>query len=147
MNTGQPNNSLHAQLNLFKRLERPKRWKGGSTEANRRCYLKYGRERYYTDHKENLARRKKYRDNLRKQVLDAYGNKCNCCGETEPQFLALDHISGKPIGVKQRSYRRTGTGLYKQARDAGFPSSYQLLCHNCNGAKGYYGVCPHKKRR
>jgi hypothetical protein len=24
-----------------------------------------------------------------------------------------------------------------------FPDGFQVLCHNCNLAKGYYGECPH----
>lgn len=25
-----------------------------------------------------------------------------------------------------------------------FPKKFQLLCHNCNQAIGYYGSCPHR---
>src|SRR3972149_2266120 len=28
------------------------------------------------------------------QVLDAYGWRCECCGEQEPMFLTIDHIEG-----------------------------------------------------
>jgi len=28
-----------------------------------------------------------------------------------------------------------------------FPTGFQLLCHNCNLAKGFYGKCPHDERR
>lgn len=30
----------------------------------------------------------------RKQALDHYGGKCECCGETRYEFLQLDHIDG-----------------------------------------------------
>ena len=26
-----------------------------------------------------------------------------------------------------------------------FPKGFQVLCHNCNLAKGFYGKCPHEK--
>ena len=25
------------------------------------------------------------------------------------------------------------------------PKGFQILCHNCNMAKGFYGKCPHQK--
>src|SRR4028118_728768 len=54
-----------------------------------------------------LARKDKYRENKRKyapksrqrrqllkaNIINVYGGKCACCGEKEPQFLALDHIN------------------------------------------------------
>ena len=27
-----------------------------------------------------------------------------------------------------------------------FPKGFQILCHNCNIAKGHYGKCPHEKK-
>ena len=34
------------------------------------------------------------------QIYSFYGNKCNCCGETEIKFLSLDHINND--GAKHR---------------------------------------------
>ena len=121
------------------------RWKGGSKAAVQSWYVKHGRKNYYENHEAQLATKKRYRDKVRQEVLEAYGRKCACCGESEEMFLALDHVNGRDTTAPRS--RRAGTGLYKQARDAGFPASYQLLCHNCNCAKGYYGSCPHKKVR
>lgn len=28
----------------------------------------------------------------------------------------------------------------------GYPDGFQTLCHNCNMAKGFYGICPHKEK-
>lgn len=25
-----------------------------------------------------------------------------------------------------------------------YPNGFQVLCHNCNMAKGFYGKCPHQ---
>ncbi len=35
-----------------------------------------------------------YRRNLRAKVLSHYGGKCSCCGESTPEFLAIDHTEG-----------------------------------------------------
>jgi len=89
-----------------------------------------------------LALAKKSRDKLRNEVLKAYGSKCACCGEIQPEFLAVDHINND--GAEHR--RTVGTGLYQWLRKNGFPKEvFQLLCHNCNFAKAKYGVCPHQK--
>jgi hypothetical protein len=29
----------------------------------------------------------------------------------------------------------------------GYPDTFQLLCHNCNLARGFYGTCPHQRHR
>lgn len=75
-------------------------------------------------------------------VLNAYGNKCTCCGETRNQFLSIDHVNGG--GNKHR--KEIGHGhVYSWIRRNGFPPDFQILCHNCNLAKGFYGKCPHKE--
>jgi formylmethanofuran dehydrogenase subunit E len=33
-------------------------------------------------------------------VINAYGGKCNCCGEDKYEFLAIDHVNGG--GKKER---------------------------------------------
>ena len=82
---------------------------------------------------------------LRKQALEAYGNKCNCpgCGVTEPKWLAIDHVAGGG-----NEHRRQVTGhkhgkIYGWLRDHSYPDEFQILCHNCNMAKSLYGACPH----
>lgn len=77
----------------------------------------------------------------RLEVLEHYGGnppKCACCGESTIQFLALDHINGHTKGEP-----RGGRPIYTWLRKKGFPSGFQILCHNCNLAKGFYGKCPH----
>ena len=85
---------------------------------------------------------------LRAELLEAYGNKCNCpgCGVDIPEFLALDHVNndGKAHRTKLKAIT---TGIYRDLRKRGFPKEgYQLLCHNCNMAKQLYGECPHLNR-
>jgi hypothetical protein len=83
----------------------------------------------------------------RNQVFEAYGGyKCNCCGETEPLFLSIDHVDNN--GAKERksgSYAGSGTAFYQWLRKSGFPPGYQVLCMNCNvGKHKNGGVCPHQ---
>ena len=77
---------------------------------------------------------------LRRQVIEAYGGECACCGEREPCFLTLDHINGGGT-----AHRKTIHGkVYAELRRRGFPSGYRILCWNCNWAHRLYGSCPHK---
>ena len=79
---------------------------------------------------------------LQAAVRHAYGDKCACCGETEPLFLTLDHVNGD--GATHRRTLRTND-VHAWARKNGYPPSLQLLCWNCNAAKAYHGGCPHKR--
>lgn len=80
----------------------------------------------------------------RLEALTHYSNgdlKCACCGEREYKFLCLDHIEGG--GNKQR--KALGSKyILSYLKQAGWPLDYQVLCHNCNMAKGFYGRCPHR---
>lgn len=83
-----------------------------------------------------------YRRTRRIEVLQHYGGRCACCGETEPQFLGLDHINND-AGADRKHYKRR-TASWQLAITKGLPPTYQVLCHNCNLAKGFYKVCPHQ---
>jgi 5-methylcytosine-specific restriction endonuclease McrA len=78
--------------------------------------------------------------------IKQYGGKCVCCGISEVKFLTIDHINGRS---KEKKYpcgsKPTGLMLWVMLKRLGWPkSNYQLLCFNCNCAKGIYGTCPHK---
>ena len=70
---------------------------------------------------------------LHREVLTYYSGgtpKCSLCGETQFEFLALDHVNGD--GAEHR--REVGQGPY-QLRDLqkrGYPQGFRVLCHNCN---------------
>lgn len=87
------------------------------------------------------------RDRLRLATLTAYGGKCACCGESRNEFLAIDHVNGG--GNEHRRSLSTnprggaGQTTYRWLRRAGYPPGFQVLCHNCNMARGFYGHCPH----
>jgi hypothetical protein len=78
----------------------------------------------------------------RTELIVKLGAICVCCGETEPKFLTFDHIGGNG-GYLRR------TGIHKKIHlkvrtNPEILKEIQLLCWNCNGAKGAYGVCPHE---
>jgi 5-methylcytosine-specific restriction endonuclease McrA len=76
--------------------------------------------------------------------IAAYGGKCACCGESRIEFLTLDHIHGRASEPR----RITGLKAWARLKARGWPKdNYQLLCFNCNWAKGAYGHCPHQDRR
>ena len=89
---------------------------------------------------------------IKKEVLQQYSIdelKCACCGEKEIVFLTLDHIDGggnehrrelAKIGIK-------GGNFYRLLKKQEYPPGYQVLCFNCNLAKGLFGVCPHQANK
>jgi hypothetical protein len=97
--------------------------------------------------KEYDIRTKTYRSKLKKEVMEAYGGKCACCGENLIEFLTIDHINGG--GNKHRRALRigSGSGFYCWLKKNNFPTGFQVLCHNCNIAKGHYGRCPHENEK
>lgn len=110
---------------------------------------RFFREKKAKWRRENLtkARALERRTTLRNRmaVLTQYGGnppKCACCGEKETQFLSVDHINND--GVKDRKLHGGGTGMYRYLVREKFPRGIQILCYNCNLAKGRYGKCPHQ---
>jgi hypothetical protein len=94
-------------------------------------------------YKWNAERRKEQWSSLRLEVLNAYGNRCACCGESTPEFLCIDHIHND--GAHHR--KQIGSHLYQWLKKHNFPKDrFQLLCQNCNFAKGIFGGCPHKRQ-
>lgn len=102
------------------------------------------RARYHRNRDVNAAKRRTRYHELRAQVLAAYGGECACCGENEPEYLCVDHVNGD--GSEHRKIVGIG-GLYWWLRMNGFPrDGFQLLCYNCNKAKGSGAECPHRSR-
>lgn len=90
---------------------------------------------------------KKNYEKLHLEVLNAYGGKCICCGESHPHFLSIDHINGG--GKKDRKDRgceTSGNKWYRLLLKQHF-DHIQILCYNCNMAKGHYGQCPHQIKK
>lgn len=96
------------------------------------------------------ARLGDWRRKLKKLVMDEYGGKCVCCGETEILMLTLDHVNnnGNVHRLELNKGKKGGAGhkIYVWARDNNYPDSLQVLCWNCNVGKQLNGgVCPHVK--
>lgn len=89
---------------------------------------------------------------LKRQVMDAYGGKCACCGEAELVFLTIDHINDdgaehrRQIAAERGSqWLQAGSPTYRWLRDNNYPEGFQVLCANCNCGRHWNGgICPHK---
>ena len=109
-------------------------------QANREKMLKYQSVRYFE---------------LRNILLEGYSKsipKCVCCGVKGNEFLAIDHIKGRKEMDSEPELKKIGYSsklvsgkLYVWLRNNNFPKGFQILCHNCNFAKGKLGKCPHQK--
>lgn len=81
----------------------------------------------------------------KKIILDHYGSRCNCCGLSDSRFLTIDHVEyGKHNRMSDAEKRRVGINVYRQVIREGFPNRFQILCMNCNWAKGVFGKCFHQ---
>ena len=88
---------------------------------------------------------KEWRWKQREIALAHYGGQCSCCGETTPVFLAFDHIDGGGNAHRKAEKITGGNSLAIWIVRNGFPTNFQILCHNCNFAKHHLGQCPHEK--
>lgn len=93
-----------------------------------------------------VEREKRRENNRRKrqQVIEMYGGKCACCEETEIEFLAIDHINGGG-GAERKGFK--GNTFYWHLAKTPKRDDLRVLCHNCNMAIGFYGHCPHERKR
>lgn len=82
-------------------------------------------------------------------VLEHYSDgvpQCCCCGEWRIEFLSLDHKAGDGAEHRRLIGHGRGSNIYLWAIRNGFPNIFQVLCMNCNCARGFYGYCPHDDR-
>jgi hypothetical protein len=78
------------------------------------------------------------------EVIDGYGGKCVCCGETRKEYLSIDHINGD--GNKHRKEMGfSGHQFYRWLKKNNYPKGFQVLCFNCNMGKRNFSVCPRNK--
>lgn len=101
-----------------------------------RTWINANRDRHNSHGRSYISR-------VKSEVFDHYGNKCSCCGETEPKFLTIDHVNND--GSEHRKEIK-GDKIYAHIIKAGFPDMFQILYWNCNLGKMLNGgVCPHKQ--
>ena len=93
------------------------------------CSTICSKELHRRTHQKNLIERKIKFKNI---VLNHYGSKCACCGESTPEFLTIDHINGE--GNKHRKQEHCDDILEWLIRN-NLPNGFQVLCMNCNFVK------------
>ena len=155
------NNKLEIKERARKRTARWRKNHPNYAKHQRELYKKARTSRratakkYYKENQEKiLEQQQKQNTRLRNIVLKGYSKnvpKCACCGVKGKEFLAIDHINGrkqmdtepelKKIGY---SSKLDGSKLYIWLKNNNFPKGFQVLCHNCNFAKGKLGQCPHQ---
>jgi len=108
--------------------------------AKNREYARANRDRL------NAQARDRHRQ-IRYEVLSYYSQgtlRCACCEIADYEFLTIDHANGD--GAKHRRETPTvRTALAAWLRRNGFPEGFQVLCLNCNFARGHFGRCPCQK--
>lgn len=117
-------------------------------KAEHATYMRgYSKERYANDPEYREARlrsAKEYQRRLKIETFDQYGGcRCACCGEDVLEFLTLDHINNDGATKRRASGSKGGWVYYGHLKKNGWPDGYQVLCFNCNSAKGSFGSCPH----
>jgi hypothetical protein len=117
------------------------------------CGLPSGTNKYCSVRCSNQYRNSE----LRKEVLEAYGGRCQCpggCPEDKPEFLGIDHIRNdgrwhryeNPYSGKRKTGRYSGVALYRLLKSQNWPKdNYRLLCYNCNMSRSHFGKCPHER--
>lgn len=125
---------------LEEQREKSRQWKAANRDRHRASSREYGRKNAASISEKVKAKRRA----LKQTILDAYGNKCACCGEREYEFLTLDHIENDGA-AHRRELKANGRSerIYKDLIARKFPAGFRILCFNCNSAMGFYGYCPH----
>jgi hypothetical protein len=89
---------------------------------------------------------RKYRRMVFRNVLEAYGSKCECCSETEELFLTVEHLNNDGA-EHRRKFKGDWVTMMLDIRSQGYPDTYTIRCYNCNsGRQRNGGVCPHKQQ-
>ena len=123
---------------------RPKKEKDANHYRKNADKIRLQANTYYAKNRLSIIGIRRQKDRtLKKEVMAAYGNKCECCGEKHIEFLTIDHVNGD--GAEHRARLGKGRKIYADIKKQGFPKDkYRCLCLNCNIALGFYGYCPHK---
>lgn len=97
------------------------------------------------EREKQLARSRKNRQRIRwrEEIYSVYGDICDCCGETNPLFLTLDHVNNDGASHR-KNLTKDPLALYRWVRNNNYPDTIQLMCYNCNMGKARNkGICPH----
>jgi hypothetical protein len=82
---------------------------------------------------------------VRSAVIEHYGGVCRCCGESQREFLCIDHVNNNGYQHRREIKATRIAGWLKRNN---YPDGFQVLCANCNlGKRINGGVCPHVATR
>jgi|SRR4030095_553222 len=113
---------------------------------NRHKFAAYAKKRYQQKKEQIAEQQSLRRRKLHNEVILAYGGICRCCFENKPpELLSIDHIDHGRNNPKPKEDRRAN--FYYKLKQKNYPSGFQVLCHDCNLAKGFYGSCPHSQMK
>lgn len=90
---------------------------------------------------ENEYATEQYRKN-RLIIIERLGNKCECCENSNTNYLSIDHIYG--LGHQESKKLRGSRYLKKLKHMENLTEKYRCLCYNCNYCLGFWGKCQHK---
>jgi hypothetical protein len=114
-------------------------------KRDRKEYNRNYQTMWRNKHREQYRERaREWARKKRREAIEHYGGKCECCGETTFEFLAIDHIDGG--GAKHRK-TISGSNVGRWLVSRGFPKGFRVLCYNCNQARQSVGICPHQLSR
>ena len=90
----------------------------------------------------------RFREKVRAEVYAAYGGAhCACCGESNIQFLTIDHINNNGAEHHREVWggkKGTGSAVCGWLKKYNYPPGFQVMCYNCNcGKQRNGGICPH----
>lgn len=82
---------------------------------------------------------KKLYEKTRREMCDAYGGHCVCCGETIWQFLTVHHKNNDG-----NEHRKTVPShkLLRWLKKNKYPDGFELLCWNCHMSLSNHKYCP-----
>jgi len=142
----QHNNERRRELYLQNKdeINRKRRERNKIEEVNikkrlsEKIYKEKNKEKILEINKKSCS---KYRERNKELVYNHYGRKCACCGESNINFLTIDHINGDGTKHRKKIHNKINNWLVKN----NFPDGFQTLCFNCNWGKHInHGICPHK---
>jgi len=111
------------------------------------------RARRAKDPAAHAAAAREWYQQTRLRIIDHYtqGTRtCACCGlDDGHEFLCLDHVNGDGSEHRKTLKASSGAKLFSWIIRNNFPDTIQVLCYNCNCAKGFSsdGICPHQRRQ
>ena len=158
ISANRPENKARAKKHREKPEVKTKRKEYLQNYAARRKELdarpeRKAKNKVYKSKPENKKRARELDRDLRYLVLQTYSKRlsdskipcCNCCHlNSNLAFLAVDHIAGKKQMDSEHELKKLGYSskfqswaLLRWLKRKNFPEGFQILCHNCNHAKGH----------